>query len=72
MLFNLHSEFIIREAMEDEKRVGIGIINLRYADHAVFVADKRKKMQKMLDRLSETCKEYGMKINVKKTKVMAS
>ena len=27
-------------------------------------------MQKMLDRLSETCKEYGMEINVKKTKVM--
>ena len=27
-------------------------------------------MQKMIDRLSETCKEYGMEINVKKTKVM--
>ena len=34
------------------------------------MADKRKKMQKMIDRLSETCKEYGMEINVKKTKVM--
>src|SRR6185436_540883 len=32
--------------------------------------DKKKKMQKMLDRPSETCKEYGMEINVKNTKVM--
>ena len=43
---------------------------MRYADDAVLVADKRKKMQKMLGRLSETCKEYGMEINVKKTKAM--
>ena len=41
----------------------------RYFD--IVFADKRKKMQKMLDRLSETCKEYGMELNVKKTKVMA-
>ena len=39
-------------------------------DDAVFMADKRKKMQKMPDRLSDTCKECGMKINVKKTKVI--
>ena len=35
-----------------------------------MVADKRKNMQKMIDRLNETCKAYGMEINVKKTKVM--
>ena len=43
---------------------------LRHADDAVLVADKRKKMQIMIDRLSRVCKEYGMEINVKKTKVM--
>ena len=35
-----------------------------------MVADKRKKMQNMIDRLHKTCKKYGMEINVKKTKVM--
>ena len=34
------------------------------------MADKVKKLQKMIDRLNETCKEFGMEINVKKTKVM--
>ena len=49
---------------------GVNITNLRYADDAVLVAEKRRKMQKMIDILSTTCKEYGMKINVKKIKVM--
>ena len=49
---------------------GVNITNLRYADDAVLVAEKRKKMQKMIARLSKTCDEYGMEINVKKTKVM--
>ena len=43
---------------------------MRYIDDAVLITDKRKKLQKMVNRLNETCKEYGMEINVKKTKVM--
>ena len=73
MLFNLYSEFIIQEATEGVEGIrlgGVNITNLRYADDAVLVADKRKKMQKMIDRLNKTCKAYGMEINVKKTKVM--
>src|SRR3989441_4708155 len=72
-LFNLYSEFMIQEAMEGVEGIrfgGVNITHLRYADDAVLVAEKRKKMQKMIDRLSTTCKEYGMEINVKKTKVM--
>src|SRR6267154_2927886 len=49
---------------------GINITDLRYADDAVLVADNRKKMQIMIDRLSRACKEYGMEINVKMIKVM--
>src|SRR3989442_3338019 len=56
--------------MEGIKFNGVNFTDLRYADDAVLVADKRKKMQKMVDRLSKTCKAYGMEINVKKTKVM--
>src|SRR5437867_1832385 len=73
MLFNLYSEFMIQEAMEGVEGIGFGgvnITNLRYADDAVLVAEKRRKMQQMIDRLNTICKAYGMEINVKKTKVM--
>ena len=71
MLFNLYSEFMIKEAMENVEGIkfnGINITDLRYADDAILVADKRKKMQKMIDRLNKTFKAYGMEINVKKNR----
>src|SRR4029077_18446039 len=46
LLFNLYSEFMIKEAMEDVDGIGIGgfnITDLRFADDAVLVADTRKK-----------------------------
>src|SRR6267154_1775842 len=58
------------EGVDEVAFGGVNVTNLIYADDAVLVADGRKKMQKMIDRLSETCKAYGMKINVKNTKVM--
>src|SRR5437867_9514366 len=73
MLFNLYSEFMIQEALEGVEGIrfgGVHITNLRYADDAVLVAEKRRKTHKMIDRLNTTCKAYGMEINVKKTKVM--
>ena len=39
-----------------------------YADDAVLVEDKRKKMQKMADSLNDTCRAYGMEISVKRLK----
>ncbi len=73
ILFNLYSEFMIAEALDDLKGVqfnGINITNFRYADDAVLAAYSKQKLQVMLDKLSETCNNYGMAINVKKTKVM--
>ena len=49
MLFNLYSEFMIQEAMEGVEGIGFGgvnITNLRYADDAVLVAEKRKKCRR--------------------------
>ena len=60
----------MKEAMEGINFNGINITDLRGADDAVLVADKRKEMQKMVDSLNDTCREYGMEINVKKTNVM--
>ena len=73
LLFNLYSEFMMREAMEGVEGIKfneINITDIRYADDAVLVADKLKKMQKMVDSLNDTCRAYGMEINVKKVKVM--
>ena len=54
------------EEMEGISFGGVNITDLRYADDAVLVADKKKKLQKMIDKLNDTCKEYGMDTNVKR------
>src|SRR5437867_3314106 len=56
------------ENVEEIKYNEINITDLRYVDDAVLVADKRKKVQKMIDRLNKTCKAYQMEVNVKKDK----
>src|SRR6267154_2357916 len=56
--------------IESNSTESIIITDLRYADDVLLMADKRKKMQKMIDRLNKTCKAYGMKINVKTIKVV--
>ena len=51
ILFNLYSEFMIREALEGLKGIQFGgqnITNLRYADDAVLIADSRRILQRML------------------------
>ena len=62
---------MIVEALDDIKGVqfnGINITNFRYADDAVLAAYSKQKLQVMLDKLNETCNNYGMAINVKKLK----
>ena len=64
---------MIAEAMEDESGIqfkGNDISNLRYAHDAALVAELKKKLQKILDKLNSSCLDYGMAINMKKTKVM--
>ena len=74
ILFNVFSEFMIRETLEGIEGVKIGgeknIPDLRSANDAVLVAYSIGKMQRMMDSLSETCNVYGMEINFKKTKVI--
>src|SRR5688572_24432955 len=64
---------MIREAMEEMEGISFGEFNItdfRYFEDSVLVADKKKKLQKMIDKLNDSCKEYGMHINVRKMKVM--
>ena len=70
--FNLYAEVIIREIMEEDgiKIAGKNINNIRYAYDTVLIADSEEKLQNLLQRVNEESELKGIKINIKKTKVM--
>ena len=73
ILFNLYSEYMMKELEDNINGIKIGgknYTNLRYADDAVFVSDQEAELQTIITSLCEICKEYGMDVNVKKTKTM--
>jgi len=74
LLYLIYDEEMIREAtdnMETGILVGGHIINtIRYADDRPVVPNSQKGLQQLTDNLNKVTREFGMKINVKKTKVM--
>ena len=69
---NLYAEVIIREIKEEDgiKIAGKNINNIRYADDTVLIADSEEKLQTLLQRVNNESELKGIKINIKKTKVM--
>jgi len=65
---------MIKEATENTRdgiSVGGHIVSaLKYAADKAVVASTQKELQNLMDNLNKVTKKYGMKINVKKTKVM--
>ena len=74
LLFNIYIEELIREALENLEvgiKVGGTLVKaLRFADDQAMLAGTQEGLQQMMEHLERTSKEYGMKINFKKTKVM--
>ena len=75
-LFNLCAEYIIQSAGLEESQAGIKIAkrninNLRYADTAL-VADSKEKLKSPVMRVKEESEKAGLKLNIQKTKIMAS
>ncbi|KAI5700378.1 hypothetical protein M8J77_008043 [Diaphorina citri] len=74
ILFNIFVEKIIAESIEKEERGlkinGEVINNLRYADDTLLLATSKSDLKYLMSKLFQTCEQYGMKINMKKTKVM--
>ena len=71
-LFNLYTELIFTN-MDELEGVNIGghnINNLRYADDTVLLAENQEQLQKVVDQVNTSGKEYGMRMNSKKTKIM--
>ena len=75
-LFNLYAEYIMRNAGLDEAQAGIKIAgrninNLRYADDTTLTA-KSEKLKSLLMKVKEESGKVGLKLNIQKTKIMAS
>ena len=75
-LFNLYAEYIMRHAELDETQAGIKIAgrninNLRYADDTTLIAES-EELKSLLIKVKEESEKAGLKLNVQKTRIMAS
>ena len=75
-LFNLNAEYIMRNAGLDEAHTGIKIAgrninNLRYADDTTLW-QKEEELKSLLMTVKEESEKFGLKLNIQKTKIMAS
>ena len=76
-LFNFCAEYIMRNAGLDEAQAGIrvagrNINNLRYADDTALMAESEEELKSLLMKLKEESEKAGLKLNIQKTKIMAS
>ena len=76
-LFNLYAEYIMRNAGLDEAQAGIKIAgrninNLRYADDTTLMAESEEELKSLLMKVKEESEKVGLKLNIKKMKIMAS
>ena len=75
-LFNLYAEYIMRntglEAQAGIKIARRNINNLRYADDTTFMPESEEELKSLLMKVKEESEEAGLKLNIQKTKIMAS
>ena len=76
-LFNLYAEFIMPNARLDEGPARIKIAerninNLRYADDTTLMAESERNLKILLKKVKEESEKFGLKLNIQKTKIMAS
>ena len=76
-LFNLYAEYIMRNAVLEEAQAGIKIAwkninNLRYADDTTLMAESEEDLKSLLMQVKEESEKVGLKLNIQKTKIMAS
>ena len=76
-LFNLYAEYTMRNAGLEETQAGIKITgrninNLRYADDTTLTAESEEELKSLLMKVKEESEKVGLKLNIQKTKVMAS
>ena len=76
LLFNLYEEYIMRnglyEAQAGIKIAGTNISNLRYADDTTLMAESKEELKSLLMKVKDESEKLGLKLNIQKTKIMAS
>ena len=60
------------KAQDRIKISGRNINNLRYADDTTFMAESKKELKSLLMKVKEKSEKFGLKLNIQKTKIMAS
>ena len=76
-LFNLYAEYIKRNTGLEEAQAGIKIArrninNLRYADDTTLMVESEEELKGFLMKVKEESEKVGLKLNIQKTKIMAS
>ena len=76
-LFNFYSDNIMRNTGLEEAQAGIKIArrninNLRYADDTTLMTRSKEELKSLLMKVKEESKKVGLKLNIQKTKIMAS
>ena len=76
-LFNLYTEYIMQNVRLHEAQAGIRIAgrnmdNLRYADESTLMAESEEELKSLLMRVKAESEKAGLKLNIQKTKIMAS
>ena len=76
-LFNFYAESIMRNAGLEEAQTGIKIAgrninNLSYADDTTLMAENEEELKSLLMKVKEESEKVGLKLNIQKTKIMAS
>ena len=76
-LFNFYAEYIMRNAVLDKAQAGIKIAgrnsnHLRYADDTTLMAESEEELKSLLMKVKEESGKVGLKLNIQKTKIMAS
>ena len=76
-LFNLYTEYIVRTTGLEETQAGFKIArrninNLRYADDTTLMAESEEELKSLMMTVKEESEKVGLKLNIQKTKIMAS
>ena len=74
-LFNFYAEYILRNARLEEAQTGIKIAGrniLRYTDNTTLMAENEEELKSFLMKMKEESEKVGLKLNIQKTKIMAS
>ena len=76
-LFNFYAEYVMWNAGLEEAQAGIkingrNISNLRYADDTTLMAESEEEQMSLLMKVKEESEKFGLKLNIQKTKIMAS